>query len=293
MATLLLLCLALVVVFIVYRLFFSEQPSQAGPEEIEKELSLVDELVQKNLLESIRVIPDTAVPAGPKSSKFGGYPIWSNELDYPADQKNKPLRLLAQFNLSELPENEFLPRCGILQFFISDQGSLGLEFGSKNRSLKNIIEAPTEYRVFYHKNIDESFKDMKSQYPIGTETVFPFEGEYSLSFVSESSEPGPKDYRFDEIVRDTVELHDETIDALFEKYDSSGCKLGGYAHFTQDDPRPMMKNDQWLLLFQMDTVTANGVHIMWEDAGVANFFIRPKDLEKECFSQTWFEWDCY
>ncbi|MDO6765770.1 YwqG family protein [Agarivorans sp. 1_MG-2023] len=292
MTTFLTICIALVVAFIVYRIFFGDQTPQIDPEEFEKELRMVDEVVQRNVLESIRILPGTTSPAGSQSSKFGGYPIWPNKLEYPVDKKNKPLRLLAQFNLSELPENGFLPKVGILQFFISDQGSLGLEYESKGRSINDIIEAPTEYRVFYHKTVDESFRDLEGEYPLGKKVIFPFKGEYSLSFLAEDSEPSPTDYRFEKIIGDTDDLHDDTMDALFEKYDSSGCKLGGYANFTQDDPRLAMENEQWLLLFQMDTVTANGVDIMWGDAGVANFFIRPKDLEKEHFSETWFNWDC-
>jgi len=292
MSTFLIIFIVFVVTYIVYTVCFGEQTPQVEQEELDNELRTVDELVQKNILESIRLLPSTIPPAKSQSSKFGGYPFWPTELEYPVDRKNKPLRLLAQFNLSELPDNKILPSEGILQFFISDQGSLGLEYEGKKRTTNDIIEAPTEYRVYYHKNVDDSFSDTKNEYPIGKKTIFPFKEEYSLSFLSESSVPSPTDYRFDEIVGDTDDLHEETMDALFEKNDSSGCKLGGYANFTQDDPRSVMKSEQWLLLFQMDTVTENGVDIMWGDAGVGNFFIRPNDLENERFSEIWFNWDC-
>jgi uncharacterized protein YwqG len=70
---------------------------------------------------------------------------------------------------------------------------------------------------------------------------------------------------------------------------STGHKIGGYAYFTQCDPRegePERKDD--LLLLQIDT---DG-EIMWGDAGVANIFINAQDLKNKKFDKAYFNWDC-
>lgn len=46
-----------------------------------------------------------------------------------------------------------------------------------------------------------------------------------------------------------------------------------------------------MLLLQIDTDDA--LNIMWGDAGVANFFIREKDLINLDFSNVVYNWDCY
>jgi uncharacterized protein YwqG len=281
-----------VVALMLYKAIFGEQTPLPDADELEAEFELVNQQIHDNTLESIRIDPEPAEASGLKSSKFGGYPWWPSNLDYPLDRKGKPLRLLAQINLSELPANNLLPTDGPLQFFIADQGNLGLEYENKIRTLSDIIDAPTEYRVFCHQDTTSPSVDTKSTFPITAKSTFPFTGEYSLNFHPNKSRVNPMDYRFDEIIKNSEKLHEATLERVFETFDTSGCKLGGYANFTQEDPRTLIKDEQWVLLFQMDTYSKNGVDIMWGDAGVANFFIRPTDLKNEVFSKVWFNWDC-
>ena len=69
---------------------------------------------------------------------------------------------------------------------------------------------------------------------------------------------------------------------------ASGHKLGGYAFFTQCDPRDPAVPMQ--LLFQMDS--DNDINTMWGDMGIANFFIRPEDLQALRFDRVLYNWDC-
>ena len=76
------------------------------------------------------------------------------------------------------------------------------------------------------------------------------------------------------------------FDKLFH---ASGHKIGGYAYFTQGDPRedePERKDD--ILLLQIDT----DKEIMFGDAGIANIFINVDDLKKKRFDKAYFNWDC-
>ncbi len=66
-----------------------------------------------------------------------------------------------------------------------------------------------------------------------------------------------------------------------------GHKIGGYAYFTQDDPR--RASDPMLLLFQLDS--DERMDLMWGDMGVGHFFIREKDLVARDFSRVLYDWD--
>lgn len=76
---------------------------------------------------------------GLTESKFGGTPYWPDINNYPIANKRKVyMTLLAQINFSDLPKNSVFPGKGLLQFFLLDNGW------------------PSEYKVVYHKDIDES-----------------------------------------------------------------------------------------------------------------------------------------
>lgn len=134
-------------------------------------------------------------------------------------------------------------------------------------------------------NIQEKFDRIKLR-------PLPFEGERAVTLVLERALCSPSDYRFDKIVSDLGVLDDDVIDATWEIDSYGGCRIGGYATFSQDDPRMSKPNEDWQLLFQMDSVNEHGFDIMWGDVGVANFFIRPNDLAALNFDRIWYNWDC-
>ena len=124
--------------------------------------------------------------------------------------------------------------------------------------------------------------------------MLPLAGEYALRFAVVSDLPAPSDYRFEAIAREMDNLDDDLIDKLFDAGLGTGSKLGGYAYFTQEDPRGYERpGEEWVLLFQMDTSDEeDGVWIMWGDCGVGNFFIEPARLAAGDFSRVWYNWDC-
>jgi len=85
---------------------------------------------------------------------------------------------------------------------------------------------------------------------------------------------------------------DEEYD-IRDKYSAAvsatGHKMGGYAHFAQEDPRDI-DHDETLLL-QLDSDDQIGMS--WGDMGVAHFFIKTTDLKKLDFSKVTFHWDCH
>ena len=95
------------------------------------------------------------------------------------------------------------------------------------------------------------------------------------------------------MVKDLPTLSDQADEAVYEQLEGTGSRLGGYAYFTQTDPRAYEDlGKEWELVLQIDTEYGDEVDIMWGDCGVANFFV-PKDKLKEMdFSEVWYSWDC-
>ncbi len=253
----------------------------------------IDDILKKlnpHQLKTIKIKPQPTKPEHIWSSKFGGTPYWPIDKKYPTAISGKPLFLLAQLNLSEMPQLEGYPTTGILQFFILNDEMFGLEL---DRSLSEILSSPHGYQVIYHPAISKDGSAIQSNLPQITEkSHLPISGEYALEFQLTTELPSPTDYRFDEIIENSSELDDEVSNYLFDTLDASGSKLGGYANFTQDDPRWQENKDNWLLLFQMDSEYSGDIDIMWGDAGVGNFFIKPEALSQCNFSEVWYNWDC-
>jgi uncharacterized protein YwqG len=65
-------------------------------------------------------------------------------------------------------------------------------------------------------------------------------------------------------------------------------QVGGYAEFTQEDPRAV--DSPLVLLLQLSS--DDKAEMMWGDSGIANFFIDPDDLAKADFSRVLYNWDC-
>lgn len=228
----------------------------------------VDEKVKKPAppKEVIRIKVHPSDSIALTDSKFGGYPYWPGDMEYPVNEAGQKLILLAQINLKDV-ENPLLPREGLLQFFVSCDDIYGLDekLGS---------------RVVYHRDIDslvteDSVKALgikaASDLDPEKDEYFPFDGCYGIRF-----EDGI-DYELSE---------DEDDD----EHTTSGSKLLGYPFFTQYDPREEGEYEN--LLFQMDSTFGEGYEIMWGDAGICNFFINEEDLKKLNFDDVLYNWDC-
>jgi uncharacterized protein YwqG len=85
---------------------------------------------------------------------------------------------------------------------------------------------------------------------------------------------------------DEWRLDEDELEELDESnYSNTTHKLWGYPSFTQDDPR---ETDEYMLLFQL----VSDEYVSIGDAGIMNFFIKPKDLKSRDFSNVWYNWDC-
>jgi len=231
-------------------------------------------------------------------SKVGGVPYFPKDMPYPKNTKGTPMRLLAQLNLSELPSTfSELPNEGILQFFLQQDEDDDL-YGADYDNLTN----QEGFKVIYHEKVVEDESHLLTDFSfvegLVDELLLPIEPdtEAKLTF-SEKQEPVSFcDFRFDNLLGNVIpefitvdgQEHD-LIEEYAEHFDSSGHKIGGYACFTQADPRDE-DTSQAFLLFQLDSDTK--IDCIWGDMGVGNFFISPEDLRNRNFSNVLYTWDC-
>ena len=55
----------------------------------------------------------------------------------------------------------------------------------------------------------------------------------------------------------------------------------------------MQDAQEWILLFQMDTVEKDGFELMFGDCGRIYFYIRKEDLRNRNFENVWLSLQCY
>lgn len=248
-------------------------------------------------------------------SKFGGVPYLPKDKEVPKNKENEQLTLLAQINIEELPENNIYPmKKGILQFWILNDDILGLDYDT------NLGDG---YKIIYYKDIDKSVTEeevLEKYKPYKDEdSYFPIEGEFSLSFKLTDGYFSDSGDDFREIVdREMKKFYDENKDKyseilkiydkenqlnyweiwdileedkeIGEKLFGAGHKIGGFPDFTQSDIREV--GDYEILLLQIDSDRTEKNEIMWGDCGIANFFIREKDLKELNFDRAIYNWDC-
>lgn len=278
---------------------------------------LLQELQKRTRQDSIKIQIEENRKPTLFESKLGGVPYWDRKRKYPMTSDGSSLMLLAQINLNELPENQMLPRTGMLQFFIWFDRNYGLpmqESGYPNHT----------YQVVYHENIDESITEA-DVLSIGIKTTrdlekedkgvnqqdsigFPVRGEYAVSFKTETAYMNDCDVRCDELLHKIADELGIELDSrlkfyqMFDEYDKKyadihestyGHRMFGYPNFRQRDPRSMKRNYYDTLLFQLDSdYWKNQWRILWGDAGVGAFFINSKKLEALDFGDVLYSWDC-
>lgn len=258
---------------------------------IKQEFNKIIKQLEPHSLKTVKIKPLKSKPDTIWNSKFSGTPYWPKNKEYPTTKNGEPLHLLAQINFEETPKLEGYPEKGLLQFFIAADDLYGLDFDTP---IEKIISEPDGYRVIYHSDIIKDNTQLENDLPVIDEDAYlPASGEYALSFELSDDMPSASDYRFEKYVGDIFELDDELGEYIYDNLFNDGSKIGGYAYFTQEDPRSYQKEgENWILLFQMDTEDEDGIDIMWGDCGVGNFFIEPERLANCDFSRVWYNWDC-
>lgn len=285
------------------KLFGNRQEKSSSLEQLLKDVEVLPGLVlpkvfldhKTTLAEAKRsYISVTATPAETltlRQSKFYHYPCLPDGFPYPTDKDGKYMIPLAQINLSECPSLDGFPNSGYLQFYIADDDVYGLNFDDQ--------QTQTGFRILYFKEeeLTKPIQDFSFFDGVIRAEYSPVDKPYRLSFQLKEEYLAMGDYHGRRIVdvmcgqiaQRYPQMKDKLSDILYDRSSNTGHKLGGYAYFTQEDPREYKK--EWrdrILLFQIDSDN----DIMWGDVGVANFFIEPEKLARLDFSDIVYNWDC-
>ncbi len=250
-------------------------------------LESLREPIEASLRRVVRLRTERVVELPPAASRLGGVAWLPSEMAYPHDRHGTPLRLLAQLNFAEMPALPGYPEHGWLQCYVGTDALYGLDLDSPHE--------PHNYRVIYFES------DATCQpYPpaaLAPEAHHPVRTPLRLRFDLTQEVVTAEDLRFANFFgRDAYEFFEQFGDeaeALREAYaqlaNSGGHKVGGYATFTQEDPRLQHSEwaDHWLLL-QIDS---EGRDVVWGDYGIGHFFIAPQDLRQRNFSRVRYSWD--
>jgi uncharacterized protein YwqG len=236
----------------------------------------------------VRIKAGKAQTTTPWQSKVGGMPYLPKGTSWPVSPDGQPLYFLAQINFSEAPALAPFPEKGILQFYINDDDLYGMDFDDG--------EVQDTFRVLYFPEVSQSIAGLQSGMAISEDyELLPHHPEVSHPLTFEAAEEiAPAcDYRFAAqmgagFFEQFGDKEWELLDTYNKIAQAQGHKFGGYAYFTQDDPRS--PEDPMLLLLQIDS--DEQMDLMWGDMGVGHFFIREKDLLARDFSRVLYDWDC-
>lgn len=228
-------------------------------------------------------------PAYLWSSKIGGIPYLPKTTPFPKSEDGRHLFFLAQINLVEAQVGLPFPNKGILQFYISDDGAYGCDFENGYNQDK--------FRVLFFDEIIEDESELVTDFSfLPTYGDLPIYADKTVALTFDKAvEIAPvSDVHFSKKVdvdffKQFGDAQWDVHNAYAEEVNAGGHKLGGYAHFAQDDPRKM--DNPLFLLFQLDTDIE--LETMWGDMGSAHFFINREDLENRDFSNVLYHWDCY
>ncbi len=239
--------------------------------------------IEKYGLESVKIVASPRSEGkealGIMESKFLGHAYWPLGKEYPMAKDGNPMILLAQINFQELPPLENYPTGGILQLFVSPFTWYDMD----------------DYQVVFHENTSLNHL---SDFSFLSEKLYeesPIYCEHQLSFKKEIEYGGVNDFRWGLKFNglDYFDYQETLSKAQQEQMDQffygSGHKIGGYAFFTQTDPRDYGRTKKKdVLLLQIDT----DEEIMFGDSGVANVFINIDELINRNFEKAYFNWDC-
>lgn len=270
----------------------------------EQMLQLTEEISRRTRQEciSLQLVPDRKPSL--TDSKIGGVPYWNLSRTFPMTDDGHKLLLLAQINLSQLPENTMLPKEGMLQFFINDDETLGT----------GIQEG---CQVIFHQTIDPSVTEADVQALDIVTTVsehfseenmhFPVSDEFAISFKRTVSELTTDDYRADELLHAVAEELNITLErdltysefcewfGIEDPYDI-GHQMFGYCNYI--DPRTYTEDTAQYdtLLFKLDShifTRHPDRYIEWYDSGSGYFFINHEKLVALDFHDVFYTWESY
>lgn len=221
--------------------------------------------------------------------KLGGTPYLPIGEEYPKDKNGDYMPLLLQVNLKNI-ELEGYPREGILEVFM-DKG----------------VTYPCEYAIRYY----EEGREYQEVLPQIDTSEFVVENPFKLEFNKEVCNMPITDYRFAKVIGSIVkdlygqennmeyfmhaddylsELDGDWYDVFGKEIKTHDITIGGYADFTQYDPRESVSLNKDECLFKIDSNANPKIFI--GDSGIIFSLISKEDIENRNFTNALVDWDC-
>ncbi len=223
-----------------------------------------------------------------EDTKLGGLPCLPRRESYPHDHLGREMPLLIQINFSQFHLENY-PEKGLLQIYMGRE-----------------LNYPTDYKIRYYEDVPLLRNDQLQE--ITELEYFVVQREYRLRLYETQTYMSLGDYRFEqtfsEIFNDRYGTNISSIwdiDTILRDKNASeeflaALKIqpgliGGYADFTQEDPRNQMQNPPKECLVKIDSqMDEKKIHI--GDAGIISVVISEEDIKKRNFTKAKLEWDC-
>ena len=255
-------------------------------------------------------------------SKIGGKPYLPKDFVWPYYQE-LPLSFLAQINLEEvkaLDKDNLLPDKGMLYFFYElETEEWGFKPENKGCSKVLYFEDTSNFELI-------DFPEDMEDYNIVPEFKVNFKSNISYPSYENFEKLNENNVLLEkyETLEDYDELNDNFFDNYYDFYEEymdgleSHTKLLGYPDVVQNSmeeecvevtrdfdmeaikasPKKYKEEikkaaENWILLFQMDTVETDDYELMFGDSGHIYFWIKKEDLKNKNFDNIWLILQCY
>lgn len=256
---------------------------------------------------------------GPATGRFGGAPEVPEDFAWPwfvtdtyddDEVKPRPLAFLAQFDcaaLAELDGDGLLPHEGMLSFFY-ELGSQRWGYAPRDAGCARAYWFPEKAALRpagFPEELEEEFRLPALPIRGRMERCFPgcddaavaagkeegglknFYAAYSA--VAGKPETGGSIHRllgWPDIIQSSMTAECELV--------SRGYDLGGGQSIPEDALREAERTslENWLLLFQLDSIQRGKFSLDFGDYGRIYFYIRKEDLEARRFDRVWLVLQC-
>jgi len=219
-------------------------------------------------------------------SKIGGVPYIAINEDYPKDSNGDYMPLFIQINFKDI-ELENYPKNGLLQLFVDKE-----------------LSYPTQYKVRYIENIDNNYNKNLPK----IDCQFIAQAPIKIKLQKNETYMPVNDFRFNTVFCkifnevfnsniahyfdvDEVTGDKNSEELIFNKLEIEKGLVGGYADFTQNDPRNNGNENLTECLIKIDSYLDK--RIMIGDMGIAWLLISEEDLKAKKFENAQFDWDCH
>lgn len=251
----------------------------------EKFKKVIELFKEQTKRECYKIVLDDEKPTV-YDNKLGGVPYLPIDVEYPVDGEGKPMALLFQVDMKDVDLAGY-PKAGILQVYLDSECGWPCQYTIKylreNLPVQENVPNVTSDNFFVMQE-----KKFHLEKAVGYMSFNDFRFADTISKIVSTVYGEQVDYcEFDDFFGDF-----DWLDVFLDSVTSPWATIGGWADFTQSDPREYKGNEhREMCLFKLDSNLDNDV-IMVGDSGIVFGLISQKDIENCNFDEAVVDWDC-